>query len=844
MLAGLLGSVDLTEAADLPVRLGLSADAVTLGGEVVRDVRVDLAGGRAAWTVEHFEARLPGRASLRVAGDADAVAGFQGVVALEAPDPGQLTRWLDRTGAAPAERPAPLTAEAKVDLRPGRFVLDDLKLASAGLQMAGRLSWLYGGGRGALAADLTGATLDLDALQSLARTAGVTAAAAFAGDVRLNLGFDALRYGGITARRVEARLGWDADALRIDHLKLADYGGITAETQGALTVRRDGVEGGLRLALGLDGTAGLGALAGVAALPPALVRRLGEAAVPARLTAELAPADGGRAIKAEAHGKTAAGPVELAATVPLDNPAAVTLHAGLTASGARLMPLVGLDGPAGDGRLSLDWHGPAGGFEARLALPTLAAEARGRLDLKDGRLDPDLAVTLARADLAELMPALGHGPLPVSAVFTLARRGEALRAEAIDGAVGGVAVGGALDIAAGTPATLSGDIDAARLDGPALVAALVGRSSPAKGWSAEPFGKPALAALALDLRLATPHLALSEAVTVDDAKLALVHAAPRSELTLKAGTLAGGTAQGRLALTRAGDGVGADLRLALDGAELATLLPGTAPRPAGQLSLAIDAAGTGRAPADLVRALAGHGALTVERLSWPGLSAAAVGAVAGLATRARVPVEAEVRTAIATALAAAPLRLARVEAPLAVLGGQVRAGLARAETADASLRAGGSLDLAAMTLTGDLALAPRTAPLPGSPDIAVRWTGPAQAPERRLDVAGLVTGLTLAAAERAAKAADDAAIVGTVPAAAPPPVPAKGVPLPRPRPRLAAPEPAGPEPAAGPDISMPALESPAAAPSTAAPASKPASQPAARRPARRKQARALPSASP
>ena len=126
VLAGLVASADLAGSVDLPVRLGLSADAVTLGGEAVREVRLDLAGGRTAWTVQHFEAHLPGRANVRVAGDADAVAGFQGQLALEAADPGQLMRWLDRTGAAFSDPAEPLKAEAKVDLRPGRLVLDDL----------------------------------------------------------------------------------------------------------------------------------------------------------------------------------------------------------------------------------------------------------------------------------------------------------------------------------------------------------------------------------------------------------------------------------------------------------------------------------------------------------------------------------------------------------------------------------------------------------------------------------------------------------------------------------------------------------------------------------------------
>jgi hypothetical protein len=74
--------------------------------------------------------------------------------------------------------------------------------------------------------------------------------------------------------------------------------------------------------------------------------------------------------------------------------------------------------------------------------------------------------------------------------------------------VAGVAVSCALDIAAEGPVRVSGALDVARLDLPALAAAQVGHSAPskspsksparngatksgaAKGWPAEPFGRP------------------------------------------------------------------------------------------------------------------------------------------------------------------------------------------------------------------------------------------------------------------------------------------------------------------------------------------------------------------
>ena len=201
----------------------------------------------------------------------------------------------------------------------------------------------------------------------------MTAAAAFAGDVRLNLGIDALRYAGVTAKRVEMRLGWDAGALRVDHLKVVDYGGLAADAHGEMARGANGLEGGVKLSLGLDGTRGLDASAAVAALPPAVVQRLERLAVPARLTAEMTASEGGKTLTAALHGKTAAGPLEVSAAVPLGIPAAATVQASLGASGASLLKLIGLDGPTGDGRLTVSWRGPAGDFEAHVG----PADVRG-----------------------------------------------------------------------------------------------------------------------------------------------------------------------------------------------------------------------------------------------------------------------------------------------------------------------------------------------------------------------------------------------------------------------------------------------------------------------------------
>ena len=630
-----------------------------------------------------------------------------------------------------------------------RFAADDLKLDSPGGRLAGRIAWDSAGAAGGLlTAELDATSLDLDAQPALSRAAGFLRALVGGGEVRLNIGADSLRYADVTARRVEARLVYGAATLAIERLGVADFGGLTATAQGRLA-RLDGeVEGRIRLDLVADGTAGLQALAGAAALPQAFARRLAAALVPARLTADIvagnllvegdiSPEEAARMVALGLRGNTGLGAVNVRAGVPLDAPETVVASVALSGGSARMWAsLAGLDLPAGDARLGLNWNGQSGGageLEARLSLPALEAEARGRLALRDGRLDPDLGLAIAKGDLGKLLPTLDDSPLPVSGSLWLTRTGDTLRAEAIDLELAGTPLKGALDIGTGDPLPLAGALAAGRIDLPRLLAALGGDAIP----------------VALDLALTTPRLTLPLGWTVADAEGTLTYAAPRSELVVNTARFAGGQAQGRLAMVTSEEGVSADLALSLSGADLA-LLPAQegGAKPSGRLAAEIAAAGTGRVAADLAGVLAGRGNLTVEALSWPGLSPNALAVLAGLAGKT-APSESAVRAAAEAALAAGPLDLPRVEATLTIAGGQVRIGEVRTQTAAAALRGSAELDFDARKLQARLDISPRDITLPGSPELAVRWSGPFLAPRREIDVSAVMAALARAAAERA-----------------------------------------------------------------------------------------------
>ncbi|BBF91374.1 AsmA-like C-terminal region-containing protein [Blastochloris tepida] len=660
-----------------------------------------------------------------------------------------LARLQGRATVAGVGATLRLIASAAPDGVRLRFAADDLRLDGPRGRLTGRLAWDSAGAPGGLlTAELDATSLDLDAQPALADAAGFLRALARGGEARLNFGADALRYADATARRVEARLVYGAATLAIERLGVADFGGLTATAQGRLE-RLDGeVDGRIRLDLAADGTAGLEALAAAAGLPQAFARRLVPALVPARLTADIvagnllvegdiSPEEAARTLALGLRGSTGLGAVNMRAGVPLDAPETVVAAVTLSGGSARTWAsLAGLDLPAGDARLGLNWNGQSGGageVEARLSLPAFEADARGRLALRDGRLDPDLGLAIAKGDLAKLLPAQADSPLPVFGSLWLTRAGDTLRAEAIDLQLAGTPVKGALEIGAGDPLPLAGALAAGRIDLPQLLAVL---------------GRDTLP-VALDLTLSTPQLILPLGWTVADAKGTLTHAAPRSELIVNEGRFAGGQARGRLAMATAEDGVSADLAVSLSGADLA-LLPAQegGAKPAGRLDAEIEAAGTARTPADLPAAFTGHGTLKVAALSWPGLSPNALAVLAGLAGKT-APSESAVRAAAEAALAAGPLDLPRVAATLALAGGQVRIGDVQAETAEATLRGSAELDLGARKLQARLDISPRATALPGSPELAVRWAGPFLAPRREIDVSAVMAALARAAAERA-----------------------------------------------------------------------------------------------
>ncbi len=303
------------DAAGLRVDLGLDIDGVVAGGEVLRDIALEartLGDGRVR--IARLGARLPGRATLRLAGTgsvrgrpettaerggaaATGVVGptFRGTVAIEDARPDVLLRWASGESAAetgPAAFPPlsqPLGLTGDLVLSPDAILLDEARIDLAeGGDLTGTLALGLTGEAGARrwAARLSGEALRLDRL-SPAPLADLRSALARPFELDLDLG--RLDLGPVSARGVRVAARYDGATLTLDEFALADVDGARVSASGTLeTTRSDGT-----IAIGLAATRldGLLDLGRALDLPDALlgpIARRGEALVPLDLEGAIA----------------------------------------------------------------------------------------------------------------------------------------------------------------------------------------------------------------------------------------------------------------------------------------------------------------------------------------------------------------------------------------------------------------------------------------------------------------------------------------------------------------------------------------------------------------------------
>jgi uncharacterized protein involved in outer membrane biogenesis len=775
----------------IPVRLGIGVDAVTLAGGTLQSVRGDLKLEGDDWDIETLEFRAPGFAQVRLSGrvarSGDGVT-YKGPAQIDATNPRAFLGWLEGRNDAGAGTTGVLRAGGELTIGPQEFAVEGLKFEFDRKTIEGRVAYAAASGAKPprLDAELKAAELDVDGVLAFGRAALDGTAIERPRMIALTVDIGRAQVAGIDVKGVSGTFKLDPDGLTFDKVRIADLAdaafNLNGRMEGALEAPRGTVTFDVD-ARGLDGTAAV------------LERYLPQAAGPlraaapritplkAKVTLGIEPVSStdtsrNRKIKLVLEGAAGALRMKLGAEAAGDVAALTVpdfqLDGQVAASdGSALTGLLGLDKAITvdkrPGILSVTMRGARGAdaqVDARLTAGGLAVGAKGTARLfGSGGPAAGLDLTLQAADMSPLRrgaAARASTLLPVALRARLNGTADELTLESISGAIAGSPVRGKLKLGLGTPLRVEGQIDTDAADVMALVAIAAGMPRPARAdapaWPGDPFGESLLAGIEGKVDLTAARATLSPTLAGRQVRAALRLSANEVAIENLEGVLAGGRASASLTLRRNADGLDARGRVALVGADAATVLPAEGrPVISGRLGLQVDFEGSGLSPASLLGSLAGAGTITLEDAQISGLDPKAFNAAIrasdqGLATEAP-----KIRDIVGTVLDGGALLVPRLDAALALNAGQARVPhtTAYGQGADLAFVASGDLADGAidarLTLLGPVITEGTSAT---RPEILVTLKGPLAAPKRTIDVSTLSGFLMLRAVEKQAKRID------------------------------------------------------------------------------------------
>ena len=580
---------------------------------------------------------------------------------------------------------------------------------------------------------------------------------------------------GVAVQRADVNLRFDAKALDIERLAIADFGGASVAAKGSIDISARAPRGTVTLDLdvrALDGVTAL--LDKVAPDAAAELRRSAGRFVPAKLQGSLAvdtdaarPAGSPAAARFKIDGNAGTFALSLQGDAGMAGDAlTLTEPAKLGAAkldltgrleaqdGGALTELVGLSRLVavgkGPGRLDLKAAGSADApmaVEAQITAAGLDASASGSLRLPLGRAAAaGLALKLVKADVRTV----ASGTVPASLTARVELADDTVTLTELAGKIAGADIGGRLAVGLSRPTTLDGDIRFSKADLPALVAATVGmpdRSGDGATWPTEPFGAGLFAGATGRIAVTSGNTALTSKLTARDLRGTLQIEPSKVTLDDFDGVLAGGTISGRLVFQRGPDGLLVSSRVRLENVEMGALLSGDGRPLSGRLTLDAGIEGSGRSPVALMGSLRGSGTFAAEGVGIARLNPGAFEAVMR-GVDGGMPIEARpITERLEAALAAGALTVPHAEGTITIAGGSARLvdtlrgqGASLALSADVDLGAP-SID-ATLTLRGSEGLG---APDGGRPEIAIALQGPVDSPKRMLDVAALTDWLSLRA---------------------------------------------------------------------------------------------------
>ena len=769
-----------------PVRLGIGVDAVMLGGGTLQSVRGDIKLENDGWDIETLELRAPGFAQVRLSGRVAAApqgVSFSGPAQVEATDPRSFLGWLEGRPDALPRQAGLLRASGDLSLGAQQFAVDRLKFEFDRKTIEGRIAYRADGPRPRLDANLKAGDLDVDGVLAFARSAFEGSAFARPRDVALTVDIGRAVLAGVDVKGISGTFKLDPAGITFDHVRVADLADasfdLNGRMEGALEIPRGTVTFDVD-ARGLDGTVAVLSRYWPDAAEP--LRQAASRIVPLKAHATLGiepvkstDPQGNSRIKLALDGNAGALRMKFGADAAGDL-GALTLpdfrfDANLTANdGGALVALLGLDRALNvdkrGGTLVVAVRSAAGSdarVEARLNAGGLAASANGtaRLFSANG-LASALDVTLQAADVGPLRrgSAAQSGLLPVALRAKVNATASELAIESFSGVVGGAPLRGRLKLGLDAPRQIEGQVDTDSLDIPALLAIASGMPrvngrADASLWAAEPFGESAFSNASGRVTFTAARAALTPTLTARQLRGELRVEPAELVFDKVEGILAGGRANGQLALRRGSDGLGMRAHIALVGADTAALLPADGKPPlSGRIGLEADLEGAGLSPASLIGSLQGAGTITLEDAQLASLDPKAFNAAIRVAEQSAAVDAPRIRDVVTTVLDGGSLAVPRLDAPMTITAGQASIGHTTVLGQGADLTVSGSADLADASIDARLTLAGPTISEGTTsirPEILVSLKGPYAAPKRTVDVSALSAWLTLRSVERQSK---------------------------------------------------------------------------------------------
>lgn len=783
--AALVTALSQLPRPPIPGRIGFDVPGIVVGGSVVQNLQFDAATDRDGWRVEELAADLPGRTRLSADGTVTTTptVRFVGGVRLRSDQPSIFAAWWRGAPTGTRLPLQPFDMSGQLDVAPEEIRISAMTARMDESNIRGGLDWKRdASGRRDFAVDLKADRFDYDQAASLTELiAGrsVTENGGLADSFRVKLAAGSFVIGDTTLADVSADGSYADGVLVANRFQVGDLAGAALAASGKLADLGTLPSGQLSATIDARDMGGLAAVvervmpdsafsAWLSAAAPALRDTKLTAVANAAATDERTNANitlngtaGGNSVDV-ALGLTGSvsdwrnGSVKLSAAIENPDAGLALRQAGFPARD------VATPGPL---RLTVEGGGPlAAGVPLSIkgAVAGIDYDLEGRFAIAEDET-PRFAGTaaLSGADAAPLA-ALIAGPVPglpspapvdIAGPIDLAPTRLALTLE--KGRFGGEATGSLVLAKAGDRWGVDGDLSLAALDlgvlsgfGFGLVPEPV-----TGGWSDAPFASPAIAGLDMAIGLKAARLTIGGDVAVENAIGNLNRSDGRLDLSLAAGTVAGGAATGALSITPADGAVGVSGQFAIKSARLGDFVrqAGGEPVLSGSLDLSAQFEGNGRSLAGVVATLSGGGSVGIAAGSAANTDPGAFAATVAAAESGRDLDAAALGRMFSGFLDAGPLTFSRIDGAFSIVAGIIRAPNLDITAAAATVAGGLTIDL------NDLSLASRwtIAAVSGAdettgalPQVSVSYDGRLAAPERSLDVSPLQNFLQLRAAQR------------------------------------------------------------------------------------------------